>query len=152
MRECVVYYSMSGNSKKLAELIASERQIQLLELKPQHHYNVFLAFTKGVFDIKLKRNIGLTLNQDISSYQRVFLVCPVWAGEYPAFINSFIKHNDFNNKELYITGTTGSGPGNYLDLLHHATKTTNINSHSFIAKEFKQDPSHAIAWINSIKK
>lgn len=122
MRECVVYYSKSGNSKKLAELIASERQIQLLELKPQHHYNVLLAFTKEVFDIKIKRNIGLTLNQDISSYERVFLVCPVWVGEYQAFINSFIKHNDFTNKELYISGTTGSGPGNYLHLLHKCDK------------------------------
>lgn len=117
----VVYFSASGNTKRVAEFVADETDAELFELIPAEPYtdedlnwrDSDSRVNKEHDDPELQ-DIALTTTQipDWDSYDTVFVGYPIWWQEAAWPINNFIKGNDFTGKQVIpFCTSTSSGFG-----------------------------------------
>ena len=91
----VVYYSMTGNTKKVAEVIAAE-----LGVKAE--------------SVKAKREL------DKDSF--VFLGSGCYASRPGRKLRRFIAKNDFKGREVALFGTSGNGEGHEVKTIEELLK------------------------------
>ncbi len=91
----VLYYSKTGNTKKVAGVIANKLGVIPESIKDQ------LIITKGTM---------------------VFLGCAMYAAKVPKQITEFIEKNNFKGREVALFGTSGSGKGLQLDEIEKLLK------------------------------
>ena len=88
MKTIVLYYTFGGSTRKEAERIAKdEKDSVLVEVKEQKKRNIFNAFLSGCPKAmkRIKSKIQ-TIPYNLDEYERIILVCPIWAGfPVPAF-------------------------------------------------------------------
>lgn len=114
MKSAIIYYSYSGNTKKVAEILAGhirqKGEVELLELKAQNEENSFLGQARRAF--KHARAEITTVNFDLSGYDLICLGTPVWAfGPAPAMNTCLDKCSGLEGKEAVLFITYGSGVG-----------------------------------------
>ncbi len=114
----IAYFSCEGHTKKVAiklhELINSE----IFEIKTQNHYpknhKKLLEVAKKEWESQKLPNLENNINLD--KFDTVYLCFPNWFGTIPLAVASFLKSNDFTNKEIIAICTHGgSGFRNSLD-------------------------------------
>ena len=117
----VVYFSGSGNTKRVAEFVADETGAELFELIPSEPYtDKDLNWRNSGSRVNKEHNnpdlqdIALTTIQilDWESYDTVFVGYPIWWHEAAWPINNFVKGNDFTGKQVIpFCTSTSSGFG-----------------------------------------
>ena len=83
MKTAVVYYSLGGSTRSFARAEAEARGTDLIEVRPAKAYNPLTAFLRGCPAAIRQAAVPLAEAPDLSGYERVVLMAPVWAG-YPA--------------------------------------------------------------------
>ena len=113
----VVYFSGSGNTKRVAELVANETGAAIFELVPKNPYteddlnwrDANSRVQKEHNDTSLQ-NIELTSTTvpDWESYDTVLFGYPLWWREAAWPVNNFVKGNDFSGKTVipFCTSTS----------------------------------------------
>jgi menaquinone-dependent protoporphyrinogen IX oxidase len=96
MKSIVVYYSRKGSNKFLAEKIARQLSCDIEEIRPRSN-----AFSLILTNI----NSGMKkLSRDISSYDRVIMVGPIFMGRFIPPLKSFVlKYADQINQLVFVT-------------------------------------------------
>ena len=92
----IVYYSMSGNTKYLAEQISKKVDADLIEIVPVKEYpdSGFKKFFWGGKSAVMKETPILeNYKFDESKYDLVIFGTPVWASTFVPPIRTFIKDN-----------------------------------------------------------
>lgn len=103
MKTAVVYYSLEGNTKLVAEKIAEKLGASLIELKcvkayPTGNVSKFLWGGKSVtFGEKPKL---LPYDFNAADYDAVILGSLVWASKYAPPLKTFLSENDISGKKL----------------------------------------------------
>ena len=105
MRNLIVYYSLEGTTKYVAEKIAEKLEADILELIPKksYHSKGILKFIFGGKSAIMAEKPALEdYNIDLSLYDRIILGSPVWASNFTPPIRSFILDNksQLNNKKF----------------------------------------------------
>ena len=96
MKTAIVYYSMSGNTKLVAEQMAAELNADLIPLIPKKAYpdsgfkKFFWGGKSAVMGDKPKLE---PYAFDVYSYDLVILGSPVWAGTFAPPLRTFLKEN-----------------------------------------------------------
>lgn len=131
----VVYYSSTGNTKEAAELIAAATGGDLFELVPSDPYtdedlNWNDENSRVVYEHENpdERDVPLVLSvpENFSEYDTVFIGYPIWWGIAAWPVNSFIEANDFTGKTVIPFCTSASsGLGESGELLAEAAGTGN---------------------------
>jgi len=117
----IAYYSISGNTKKVAEAIQENVggtlfQIETVDAYPEI-YNELTAQAKREISMgyrpKLKTKVA-----DIAQYDIVFIGSPNWWGTIAPAVSSFIESNDFKGKIVipFITHGSGGEQNTFTDL------------------------------------
>ena len=111
MKRLIVYYSLEGSTRKVAERLAVELKADLLELKPVKPVkNNGSKFMHGggqvMFGICPKLE---DYTFSVSDYDRVIIGTPVWAGSFTPAIKTFLKDNELNYKVSAVFTLSGSG-------------------------------------------
>lgn len=112
MKNLVVYYSLEGNTKLIAEFIAKEIGADIIELKPKKEFpsSGFRKYVWGGKSVIFKQKPELMNKEiDISKYDNIFLGTPVWAGTYAAPFNTFLDISTINNKNIALFACHGGG-------------------------------------------
>ncbi len=113
----VVYYSASGNTRRVAEAIAQAANADLFEIVPTEVYtNEDLNWTNSdsrvsrEHDDESLRNVPLTTTEvpDWDSYDTVLLGYPIWWGIAAWPVDNFVKANDFTGKTVIPFATSSS--------------------------------------------
>lgn len=93
MKTLIVYYSFTGNNKALAEKLYEPLQYDILRIEEESRRSVFSIFLNLMFKRlpRLKK-----YDVDISTYENVVLIAPVWAGKVAAPMESFIRREKLN--------------------------------------------------------
>ena len=90
MKSLVIYYSLEGNTKLIADTIKNELNSDVLELRTKKQYpnKGFKKYLCGGKSVILKEKPKL-LNKyiDISIYDKIFIGTPIWAGTYAVPFN-----------------------------------------------------------------
>lgn len=116
MKSIVIYYSLEGHTKFVAQLLAKELKAEVLELKlvkpfPTRGFSKFFWCGKSaVFNEKpeLKTKIP-----SLKEYDLVVIGTPVWAGKCASPINSLLvsitKDQQIKGKKIAVLVTNGGG-------------------------------------------
>lgn len=80
----VVYYSMSGHSRRLATTLSSATGGALVELIAPSYQNGFWKYVRIAFDSVCRKSPKIDIDlESFSVFDRIILCAPVWAS-YPA--------------------------------------------------------------------
>lgn len=158
MKNLVVYYSLEGNTKLIAETIRKEINADMLELRPEKQYpnKGFKKYFWGGKSVVFKEQPKL-LNKwiDISIYDRVFIGTPVWAGTYAAPFNTFFNQHKLKNKEVALFACHGGGGAdkclnNFKKELINNKIIGQIEFIDPLKKNKDENIQQAINWIKSL--
>jgi flavodoxin len=115
MDSAIVYYSYSGNTKMVSQVLADylkeKSKTEIVELKSLDESNKFLIQAARAFRHKRARIAEPNFN--LSDYDLICFGTPVWAfGPVPAMNTYLDKCFGIEGKEIILFTTYGSGAGN----------------------------------------
>lgn len=117
-KSLVVYYTWSGHTKRMAELIASKTNADILELKPElpysNNYNTVvdqakMEIRKGYMPPLQKFNI------DLNVYNVIFVGTPNWWSTMAPPLATFLSQNNFNSKIIVPFASHGGGGKGHIE-------------------------------------
>jgi len=109
MKTLVVYYSLSGKTKKAAIEKAEKEGADLLEVRKKKPYSVFTAFVLGARAAMAQKTVEIEEpNCDFAEYDKIILAAPIWGGSPAPPINSIIQMLPAG-KDVEFLLTSGSG-------------------------------------------
>ena len=119
-KKLVAYFSASGTTKKVAEMIAEIAKADLFEITPKIPYtkadlNWMDKKSRSSVEMNDKKFRPEIANADIDTndYDEIILGFPIWWYVAPTIINTFLEANDFSGKKIILFATSGgSGFGN----------------------------------------
>jgi len=93
MKQLIVYYSYSGDTAKLAAELAEKRGCDLLEVKDAPaRPGKLRAYISGSFAAIFGKGWEIRpLALELSEYDRLTIMAPVWAGGPPPQVNRFFE-------------------------------------------------------------
>ena len=115
----MAYFSATGTTEGVAEQIAEGLSCDLYEITPQDPYtdadlnysDTNSRTTSEMNDENARPAISGSVS-DMAQYDVVFLGYPIWWGEAPRIINTFLESYDFSGKTIVPFATSGgSGMG-----------------------------------------
>lgn len=116
-RTLVVYYSASGHTENVANVIADAAGADLFELEPVEPYTSDdLNYTddnsrvsqEHEHEEQRKVELVSTTVEDWDSYETVFIGYPIWWGIAAWPVDSFVEENDFTGKNVIPFCTSAS--------------------------------------------
>ena len=114
--DAVIYYSRTGSTKEVADVIAKEKQAKTIEIKDKSNREGGLNYIKSCIDSVFNRKTNIEPSTvDIGDFDTIYIGSPVWASKPTPAIIEFLNNMDFTDKNV-ITFATMMGSG--------ATKTT----------------------------
>ena len=124
-----VGYIEKGNTMILAEMIAEETGADLFEVAPAKKYPA--DYDTCIDVAKREQNQGarpaILADKDISEYDTIFFGYPVWWGDIPMCMYTFIEGHDWNGKKIIPFCThEGSAAGRTESTLKRTMKGATI--------------------------
>lgn len=160
MKSLVVFYSLDGNTKLIADLIAEESDVEILQLKPKKEIpkSGFKKFFWGGKSIVFKEKPILQNEMpDIKKYDIVFIGTPIWSGSYAPPVYTFISECPMINKKLaFFACHSGGGAEKCFDKLrkdfHNNTLIGSISFDNPIKMDRDNIKYQVSEWLNNILK
>lgn len=103
----VTYFSNTGNTREVAELIAEYTGGDLSEIRRAQPYEDLREEAEVEIDNGVRPEITTDIS-DISVYDTIFVGYPIWWDEAPAMIATFLETNDFSEKTIVPFCTSAS--------------------------------------------
>ena len=110
----VVYFSGTGNSREVANLLAMEANADIFEIIPE---NMYTADDLNYNDDNCRANQEMNddsarpaISNDlsvVSEYDVIYLGYPIWWRTAPRIIQTFIENYDISGATLYMFCTSG---------------------------------------------
>ncbi|MCI8388623.1 MAG: DUF362 domain-containing protein [Clostridiales bacterium] len=151
----VAYFSCTNTTKGIAEYIAEETGGELYEITASVPYTAvdLEYYTNGRAD-KEQANESCRPEisgkvSDMSAYDIVFIGYPIWHGQAPRIISTFLESYDFSEKTIVPFCTShSSGIGSSDTNLHSLAKTAEWKS----GKRFSGSTKHSeiVEWIKEL--
>ena len=147
----VAYFSATGTTKRVAEKIAELTDADIYEIVPGDPYSSAdldwhdnnSRSTKEMNDKNVRPEIGSD-DIDISSYDTIYLGYPIWWGDAPRIMATFVEKYNFDGKKVIPFCTSGgsgigrsgtnlgtlAGSGNFVngERLNSSADTNNIQN------------------------
>lgn len=113
-RILVAYFSASGVTAKVADMLADAVGADIYEIRPE------VPYTKADLnwmDKKSRSSIEMNdktirpaianRNAQVDQYETIFLGFPIWWYVAPTIINTFLESYDFSGKKIVLFATSG---------------------------------------------
>lgn len=154
-KKLVAYFSASGVTKKVAEMISEVSGYELYEIKPKQAYtkadlNWMDKNSRSSVEMKDKKFRPEIITKDIemSDYDEIILGFPIWWYVAPTIINTFLEAYDFSGKKITLFATSGgSGFGNTVSELKPSAPNADIVEGKLLNNANKQEIEN---WLKAI--
>ncbi|MDE6617962.1 MAG: leucine-rich repeat protein [Clostridiales bacterium] len=132
----IAYFSCTNNTKNVAQAIHNQvSNSYLYEITPaipytsaDLNYNTDCRANREQNDSSSRPAISGSVD-DIAQYDVIFIGYPIWWGQAPKIIYTFLESYDFSGKTVIPFCTSGSSPmGTSADNLHGSAPTANWKS------------------------
>lgn len=152
----VVYYSLSGNTKQIAENIADKTDAEMFEIKTSEKITPNAKF---YLDIKqqLKNKKYPSIEEkmpDFQEYDTVFVGFPVWWYTIATPVLAFLQKADFMGKKVVPFSTQGSNYGtSFTDFKTNAKNAQIVQGNAFnnVDKKYARAVDNKITdWLNKL--
>ncbi|AZT89204.1 flavodoxin family protein [Caldicellulosiruptor changbaiensis] len=92
MRFLIVFYSLTGNSRKVAQALSKVLRCEIVEIKESSSRKSIFGFLRSGYEAITKKIVPIEdIDKDFSKYDHVIVVSPIWAGNLPSPVRSFLK-------------------------------------------------------------
>jgi len=102
MKPLVVYYSLTGKTKLVAQVIAEALSATLLEIKETKPRKLGPSIY-AIGGLEAKMNKGSKINPidvDLKQHETIFIGSPIWGSRPAPAINSFIYQTNFEGRSI----------------------------------------------------
>ncbi len=156
-RTLVVYYSMGGNTKKIAEEIGKRKGYDVVRLNPVTKY-------PSIFSVSLVQRVKMEvtdgykpeledLGVNLDDYQRVIVGTPTWWYTMTSPVLSFFSNPKLKDKTIIPFQTHGGWPGHTLDDINRVLRNSGCSVENFFQIEYDgEDPTKQITLPSEIDK
>lgn len=115
IKTAVVYFSATGNTEAVAELIAAQTGADIFEIIPETEYtdddlnysDDSCRANQEMDDESARPAISSDLSA-VSEYDVIYLGYPIWWGTAPRIIQTFLESYDLSQATIYTFCTSGS--------------------------------------------
>ena len=113
MKTLVTYFSAEGNTKALAERLASVIDADTFEIVPEKPYTKEEINWKNPLSRCNKEKMGkkdvpiVGKVEGFDDYEMIFIGFPIWYFGAPNVINTFVKGYDWSGKKIALFATSG---------------------------------------------
>lgn len=157
MKALVIYYSLEGNTKLVAEKIAETTSADIISLTVSKKYPTdgFRKFMWGGKSVVFgEKPALLNSNIDLSLYDTIIIGTPIWAGTYAPPIKTFLSQYKITNKNVALfVCHSGGGAEKCFKKIHDAIPDNNfIGEIDFIdpAKNPESNCGQAVKWAEGL--
>ena len=99
----VVYFTRTGNSKRVAEKIASKLSCGVIQITDNMNWKGILGYIKCGFYATRNKSVDIKINGDLTNTDEIIVVSPLWAGGVAPTINTFFKATTLSKIHLVVT-------------------------------------------------
>lgn len=154
-KRLVAFFSASGTTKKVAEMIASAADADMYEIMPKQPYSKAdlnwmdkkSRSSVEMSDKKFRPEISDT-DVLVEQYDEIILGFPIWWYVAPTIMNTFLEKYDFTGKKIVLFATSGgSGFGNTVSELKPSAPDAEIVEGKVFHRGAKQEIEK---WVKQI--
>lgn len=153
----VAYFSCTGNTKKIAEQIAAHINADLYEITPEVPYTADDLDYGNADSRSSKEQNAPAARPAISGaalpmeeYGTVFLGYPIWWGQAPKIISTFLEHYDFGGKTIVPFCTSGSSSAGSSGTNLHSLCDESTNWLPGVRFASSASGADIAAWVDSL--
>ena len=155
MRALVLYYSLEGHTRFVAELIAQTVGAEIQPLEPLQAIKLDgFKFARGGRQVVFGKRPELhPLNIDPADYDLVFIGTPVWAFTYAPALRTFFHEHTLTAK-LATFCTHEGGPGRTLERMRRALPEATVLGGIDVGQPVRSDENVAAltCWAQEMVK
>lgn len=158
-KELVVYFSVYGTAKAVAEEIARQTGADLQEIVPEvpydsdrGHYNDLARLAKKEHDEDQRPTMKNDI--DIASYDRIYVGYSMWWFTFPMILYTFFDRYDFAGKTIvpFNTHMGSSDGGTYDTIRQMEPQATVLEGLPVEMRDAEHGPREAVSqWLASLK-
>lgn len=114
MKTLIVYYSYTGNTKKIANEIKNRLNYDILELMPKIPFSDNYDEVVAEYQNNSIEDKSIEINDiriDLKEYDKIIIGSPVWWYTICPVITSFLKKYDLSGKKIYPFATNAGWLG-----------------------------------------
>ena len=154
-KRLVAFFSASGTTKRVAEMIASAVDADMYEIMPKQPYSKAdldwmdkkSRSSVEMSDKKFRPEISDT-DVLVEQYDEIILGFPIWWYVAPTIMNTFLEKYDLTGKKIVLFATSGgSGFGNTVLELQPSAPKTEIVEGKILNRMTKQEISD---WVKEL--
>ena len=149
----IVYFSATGNTEQVAQYIQEATNGTLIEIVPQEEYTDN-DLNYGNEDSRTSREQNsndarpaIANDIDVSSYDVIYLGYPIWWGDVPKIILTFLDEVDLSGKTVIPFCTSG---GSGIESSMETLKNYNSSVHWIDGKRLSISKSDVVDWVNQL--
>ena len=113
-KKLVAYFSASGVTAKVADMLADAVGADIYEIRPEVPYtkadlNWMDKKSRSTIEMNDKTIRPALADKDanVEQYDTIFLGFPIWWYKAPTIINTFLESYDFTGKRIILFATSG---------------------------------------------
>lgn len=112
MKILIAFYSLTGNTKRLAQAIAQATDGETLEIELKKKIpRGFLRYFWGGRQVMIKEAPAiLPFEKNPNDYDLIFIGTPIWAGNFVPALRSFLEQTKLQKKRIAFFAAHGGGP------------------------------------------
>ena len=154
-KRLVAFFSASGTTKKVAEMIASAVDADMYEIMPKQPYskadlNWMDKKSRSSIEMsdKTYRPELLDIDIDMNTYHEIILGFPIWWYVAPTIVHTFLEKYNFSDKKIILFATSGgSGFGNTMRELQPSVPNSVIEEGRIFNYTTRQQ---IIKWVETL--
>ena len=154
-KKLVAYFSASGTTRKIAQMVAEAAGADLYEIAPKVPYT---AADLNWMDKKSRSSVEMSDKKirpemtddtvNIAEYEEILVGFPIWWYVAPTIVNTFLEKYDFSGKKIILFATSGgSGFGNTVRELEPSAPGAQIVEGKLLNRANKQEIEK---WVKSL--
>lgn len=154
-KSLIVYYSLSGNTKLVAETLQGLVQADVLEIKTVQPYpDDFHAVVEQAREERRSNFLPpiQPLKINLRDYDTIYLGFPIWGSTLPQPMATFLSQNPLEGKTIIPFCThDGYGSGRSAQAIaEYCPKATILTGFDMLGADAREAKDRLAAWLNSI--
>ncbi len=140
MKALILYYSRSGKTRNIAEIIGKKLAAEVEEIIDHKSRKGLLGFIASGNEAYLQRVIPIEkIEKDLSQYNVVVVGTPIWAGNMSTPILSFFReYKEKIPRIAFFTTSIGSDPQKIFLTVEHITAQKLVAVLNFTNRDIKK--------------
>ena len=158
MKKIVVYYSYTGNTKKIANMIKEKLNCDILELTPKIPFSTDYQAVVDEYQNNSIQNKSVEINDikiDLNQYDEIIVGTPVWWYTISPVIRTFLTKYDLTGKTIKPFATNAGWLGHTFQEIQKLCPNSKVEDEMNIVFEsysdkLKTGEKEIDNWINSL--